>query len=51
MSSLEQQLVELSELLIKEHITCNILALSCIAVKNMKNPVGNDYSSYIPFIE
>lgn len=51
MKSLEEQLQELSDLLVKEVITYNTLALSCIAVKNMKNPVGSDYSSYNPFID
>ena len=48
--TLEEQLSGLSELLIKEVISYNSLALSCIAIKNMKNPLGNDYSAYVGFI-
>lgn len=51
LKSLEEQLQELTEILTKELISYNTLALSCIAVKNMKNPVGSNYSSYIQFIQ
>jgi hypothetical protein len=51
MRTLEEQLAALTELLGKETINYNTLALSCIVVKNMKNPVGSDYSSYGKFIE
>ncbi|OMJ68439.1 hypothetical protein SteCoe_34111 [Stentor coeruleus] len=51
MKSLEEQLQELSDLLVKEVVSYNTLALSCITVKNMKNPVGSDYSLYNPFID
>ena len=49
--SLEQQLSQLTDLLMREAITYNIIALSCIVIKNMKNPVGSDYSAYSSFIE
>ena len=51
MTSFERQLNELTNLLFHEVISLNTLALACIAIKNMKNPVGNDYSSYNYFIE
>ena len=51
LSSLEQQLNQLTDLLMREAVTYNTLALGCIVIKNMKNPVGSDYSAYSSFIE
>lgn len=49
--NLEDQLFHLTELLTKEFISYNTLALASIAVKNMKKPIRNDYCVYIKFID
>ena len=49
--TLEEQLSSLSDLLSRSVISYNNLALASIAIRNLKNPIGNDYTSYTQFID
>ena len=49
--TLDEQLASLSDLLSHSVLSYNNLALASIAIRNLKNPIGNDYTSYIPFID
>jgi hypothetical protein len=49
--TIEDQLQGLTELLTKEVISFNTLALGLMTVQSMKKPIRNDFCSYIKFID